>query len=352
VREARSNKKPISSSKAFWKIFLITFGCSIVAFTAGFGAINTFLDQKPMSQFDPTGAAADSLEMTDENLNVLVPAEGLFKTDPDFKDSKRVNVALFGNTIANEKQIGLTDTIMIASLDPDTKKVDIISVPRDTYYERDGYATSYLKINAVMETEGVKGAAEAVHNVLQGIPINYYAVIDYDGVKKIVDAIGGVEIDVPMNMKYTSKKQNLYIDLKKGKQTLDGDHAVQFLRYRKGYNEGDIGRVNAQQMFVKEAIKQSLGLNLPNVAKTVAENVKSDLNLRAILYLASKAGGMSGDNLNSYMLPGRSGEISGSGLSFWLSGEPEEVETMLREVYTGVSSTTMGAISGGGVEGE
>jgi LCP family protein required for cell wall assembly len=336
-----------SPRKAFAKFFVVTFLCCIVGITAGFGALDSLLGQKPMDKSEALGVEViEPAGQTAEKLNILIPAADVFSTDLDFKDSNRVNILLFGNTINNSKQKGLTDTIMLASFDPDEKKFDIISVPRDTYYEREGYANSaFLKINSVMETEGVKAACESVHNVLQGIPINYYAVVDYDGVEKIIEAIGGVPMDVPFNMYYTDAKQGLYIDLKKGEQRLDGKHAIQFLRYRKGYADGDIGRVDAQQQFVKAAVKEALGLNLPKVAQTVVDNVDSDIDVRAMLYLATNASGLGSDNVNSYMLPGNDGSISGSKLSFWLPAEGDEVVAMMREIYTGVKATTEGAIT-------
>jgi LCP family protein required for cell wall assembly len=338
-------KKGKSPRKAFAKFFVVTFLCGVVGITAGFGALDSLLDQKPMDKSEAFGIEDIEPEgQTAEKLNVLIPAGDDFKSDFDFKDSNRVNILLFGNTINNSKQKGLTDTIMLGSFDPDTKKFDIISVPRDTFYDREGYAgTAYLKINSVMETEGVKAACKAVHEVLQGIPINYYAVIDYDGVAKIVDSIKGVPMDIPFNMHYTDAKQGLYIDIKKGQQRLDGKHAVQFLRYRKGYADGDIGRVDAQQEFVKSAIKESLGLNLPTVAQTVVENVDSDIDIRAMLYLATNASGLGSDNVQSHMLPGTTGSISG--LSFWIPAEKDEIIKMLREIYTGVKATTESAIT-------
>jgi LCP family protein required for cell wall assembly len=335
-----------SPLRAFAKFFVITFICCIVGITAGLSAIDALLDKKPMEKEGAEVRALQPVEQTEEKLNVLIPAKGAFKTDPELKDSKRVNILLFGNTINNSKTKGLTDTIMLGSFDPDSKKLDIISVPRDTYYEREGYSYGgFLKINSVMESEGVKVACESIQNVLQGVPINYYAIIDYDGVARIVDAIGGVPIDVPFNMYYTDKKQGLYIDLKKGKQRLDGEHAIQFLRYRKGYKEGDLGRVEAQQKFVKAAVKEAIGLNLPKVAQTVVDNVDSDIDVRAMLYLASKVAGLASDDIKSHKLPGDSDYIGG--LSFWVPADDDAVLDMMREVYTGAPKTTEGAITPG-----
>jgi LCP family protein required for cell wall assembly len=345
----RTRSKKATPGKAFTKFFVITFICCIVGITAGLGAMDVLLGQKPMEKGATASSESLSVGETEEKMNILIPASDTFKTDPDFKDSKRVNILLFGNTINKGETYGLTDTIMLGSFDPETKKFDVISVPRDTYYDegREKYVTNggpgFLKINSVLESEGVKGAAESIHDVLQGVQINYYAVANYDGVAEIIDAIGGVPMDVPFNMHYTSAKQNLYIDLKKGKQTLDGAHAIQFLRYRKGYRNGDIGRVEAQQKFLKSAIKESMGLNLPKIAQTVMENVDSDLDLRAILYLASKAAGMDSGDVNMHMLPGTDSRISG--LSFWEAADADEVIEMMREVYTGIPRTTEGAIS-------
>lgn len=105
------------------------------------------------------------------------------------------------------------------------------------------------KINAAYGAEGIIGTANSVSDVLYGIPINYYAVVDYDSVKTIVDGIGGVPVNVEKAMKYDDPmdKPPLHINIPAGEQVLDGEHAIQYLRYRKGYREGDIGRVKAQQ---------------------------------------------------------------------------------------------------------
>jgi LCP family protein required for cell wall assembly len=225
---------------------------------------------------------------------------------------------------------GLADTIMLASFDPESKKLDVISVPRDTYRKPEKDSKANYKINSVMH-DGPEALAQAVHEELAGIPINYYALVSYEGVEKIVDSIGGVPMDVPMDMKYTSKKQNLYIDIPKGEQVLDGEHAVQFLRFRSGYATADIGRIGAQQEFIKAAAKEALGLKLPKVAKTVINNVESDLSIRAMLYMAKSAVGMQSDAISTYMLPGKGEMIHGG--SYYKPADISEIEQMLREIY-------------------
>ncbi|MDR3072240.1 MAG: LCP family protein [Clostridiales Family XIII bacterium] len=284
------------------------------------------MNDRPMDKGDV--ATQREREITEENMDVLIPGEGIFAAD--YADSKRVNVLLLGAT-----DEGLADVIMLASFDPESKRADIISIPRDTYYERAGYSGSWLKINAVFH-DGPEAMCQAVHNILLGIPINYYAVIDYNGVANIVDAIGGVPMDVPFYMSYRS--EGITIDIPAGQQVLDGAHAVQFIRYRSGYDNGDIGRVEAQQKFVKSAAKQALGLNLPNVIKTVVANVNSDLTNRAIVYLGGKAVGMDSNNISTAMLPGTDGNIAG--LSFWIRGEDYAIEQIVRAVYNGPPTAT------------
>jgi LCP family protein required for cell wall assembly len=268
-------------------------------------------------------------------MDGLVPIAG---EDSDFarkyEDSKRINILVLG-----ENQ-GLTDTIMLASFDTEIKRVDLISVPRDTYYERPDYPGAALqKINSVFKSEGSaddpeQGAvamARAVSDVLCGVPIHFYDIYSDDDIKKIVDAMGGIEIDVPMNMKYTDKKQNLYIDLKKGKQTLNGDQAVQFLRYRKGYKMGDLGRVEAQQSFMKEAFKQSIGLGFPKVAKTVMDNVESNMAGKMAIRIGSEAVGMKAKDMKTWMTPGEAKMMNGA--SYYIVDE-SKTEDMMNKIFS------------------
>jgi LCP family protein required for cell wall assembly len=304
----------------FVRLFLVTLVIATLISASGFTAYAKLLDVRFMEKGEHAGKPT---LVTEENMAVLIPGEGIFAQD--YRTSKRVNVLLLGTT-----DEGLADTIMLASFDPVSKRVDVISIPRDTYYYRSGYGASWLKVNAVFH-EGPVAMAEAVHNILVGIPINYYAVVDYTGVENIVNSMDGVPMYVPMDMYYSSPPQNLLINLKEGEQVLDGAHAVQFLRFRKGYINGDLGRVQAQQQFIKNAAAQALGRDLPNVAKSIQENVDSDITLRAILYLAKKAKGMDPGNVTTVMLPGTSARIQG--LSFYQAVDDYEIDQLMRTIY-------------------
>ncbi|MDR3305069.1 MAG: LCP family protein [Clostridiales Family XIII bacterium] len=325
-----TKKKKGFNSKLFIKVFVLVFIIALVGGTAGVIYVNKLLDAPILNKGDGSSGSGSGGDeeivrpTTPENISILVPGTGMFAAE--FKDSKRVNVLVLGNTA--EK---LSDTIMLFSFDPEAKSVAIISVPRDTYYARAGYSSSYLKINSVFQN-GPEASAEAVSDVLCGIPINYYAVASYDGVAHIVDSMGGVPFNVPKRMYYSAPLENLLIDLQAGEQILDGAHSVQYLRYRKGYYDGDLGRVAAQQEFMKAAIKQALNLNtLPALAKSIVENVDSDLTLRSILYVASEANGMNSDNVQAFMLPGVPEMIGG--LSFYVAADDTKITAMLREIY-------------------
>ncbi|MDD3168078.1 MAG: LCP family protein [Eubacteriales bacterium] len=250
-----------------------------------------------------------------------------------FKDKNRVNILVLG---VND---GMTDTLMLGSYDLDAKHVDVISIPRDTYYEREGAdSAAEKKINSIYSVDKAVGTASAVSDILMGMPINYYVVVDYDVVKKVVNSMGGVPMNITFHMHYNDPYDDppLKIDIPEGYQVLDGDKAVEFLRFRKGsggyagYPEGDIGRIKAQQEFIKSAFRQALGFSLPKVVKTTLDNVDSDLPLGMATKLAANAVGLDGEDMQTVMIPGESG--TKDGLSYWFSDE-DGIEEMLTQIY-------------------
>ncbi len=325
-RKKQKVRKEMSFLKTFL-IFLVAFTLIItlgMSLLSGVGDIQLFGDDNPKL----------SLE-----LNTLIDPDNPFYDA--FTEANRVNVLLLGT---NQN---MADTIMLVSFDMDLKHVDVVSVPRDTYFYRKGYYDpGSHKINSVMLTDGPVGMAKAVSATLMDIPINYYAVIKYDGVKAVVDAMGGVPMDVKQDMNYKDpydKPVPLVIDIKKGEQVLDGDHAVQFLRYRKGYREGDLGRVKAQQEFIKAAFKQALKKDFLKVAKKGIEVVDSDLDIKTVVALATKALGMESDDMTTYMMPNTPYDRA----PWYVIADGPGIEEMITEMYSlqpEVEETTDGAI--------
>jgi LCP family protein required for cell wall assembly len=289
IANGKTNMKK-SPLQSFLRTFLVAFIVFVLLCTPGLAIFGKVADQNLL------GGGEDNPVLREQLPAIVDEGSPFFEA---FTDKNRVNILLMG------VNANLTDTIMLASFDTDAKHVDLISVPRDTYYHRDGYnSEGENKINAAYRGNPVN-TAKAVSEILLGMPINYYAVIDYDGVETIVDSMGGVPMNIEFNMKYSDPYDDppLVINIPKGEQVLDGKHAVQFLRYRKGYLEGDLGRVKAQQEFMKSAFRQCLSFKLPKIAKTVFNNVESDITIGETLSLATAATGISGDGIETYMLP-------------------------------------------------
>lgn len=153
-----------------------------------------------------------------------------------------------------------TDVILIVNIDSKNHKINIISVPRDT---RVPLGNSHFKINAVYSyamNKGLKKEEKLISAVsdVTGIPIHHYAIIDLEGFREIIDKLGGVEFNVTRDYYYSDPAQNLYIDIKKGKQILNGKNAEGLIRYRHDYAMGDLQRISVQQEFMKALINQKL----------------------------------------------------------------------------------------------
>ena len=307
-------------SKIFWKFFF-TF---LLVFTLIFMPIVKAVSN--ISLFD-NGLSLYGDDNISDSRGVFVSQRGTFYDD--YEAVSRLNLLMLG---VNNK---MTDTIMVASWNMDDSTVDVISVPRDTYYHRNGFDSgTEKKINAIYAGEGPKKAAEAISDVLYGMEINYYAIIDYDAVKTIVDGVGGVPMDVKRNMYYTDPYDTppLVIDIKKGQQVLDGEHAVQFLRYRHGYINGDLGRVEAQQEFVKSLFKQCIDHGVLSSARLITENIQSDLTVGAATRYALSALNIKEDSLESWTIPGEAQYVDE--ISYYIQ-DKEATKEMLHRIYAG-----------------
>lgn len=330
VRKSKKTpkKKKVPRNRSFLEVFFLFFIGFTLIITGGLYLLNS---------------VGNVALFGDENPELAIELDTLVDPDSPFYDAfttaNRVNILCLG------VNSNMADTIMLVSFDMDQKHVDIISVPRDTYYYREGYTDPAAhKINAVMPKNGAVGMAKAVSKTLLDIPINYYAVIEYDGIRTIVDTMGGVPIDVQMDMNYKDPYDTppLIIDIDKGFQTLNGDQAVQYLRFRKGYADADIGRINAQQEFVKAAFKQALGKDLLKVIKKGFEEVDSDLKVKTVLSLATKALGMSEADMTTYTMPHTLYDQA----PWYVIADGEGIEAMITEIYSlDIEATTDGAVT-------
>lgn len=310
--------------KSFFKVFAVAFLCFTILIGSGTLAFFKYYDPMPSaSAEDPSG---DILFPSNEEY-----ADAETPLEKAVKSSRRVNVLLLG------LEGPRTDTIMLASFDPDKKRLDIISIPRDTYFFRKGYNDAdQKKINAAYSHGGAEQLMAIVSSIL-GVPVHEYVKVTYSGIERIVDSIGGVEVNIPFDMDYDDiyAEPELHIHFEKGIQTLKGENAIEYLRFRKnndgtGYQNGDLGRIEAQQQFLKSAAKNILGFKLPVVANTMFQYIKTGMSLPDILYYAKYAVGMTRDDINTYRIPGR---VTNMGLSYFLH-DPIETEALMTDIYT------------------
>jgi LCP family protein required for cell wall assembly len=207
-----------------------------------------------------------------------------------------------------------TDTLMLVSLDSVNKKVSILSIPRDTRIIHEG---QYDKINHLYGYTGKeKNTIKAVTQIT-GIPVHYYAVIDFAGFRNIIDILGGVDFEVPDvnnsgGMFYKDPAQDLTINLKAGMQRLNGKEAEGLVRYRMGYPDADLGRIKVQQQFVKELLKQKLQLKYitkaMDIYSEIVKNARTNYSLADVASHALIAKSIDTDNIETFSLPGYGGE--------------------------------------------
>ena len=217
-----------------------------------------------------------------------------------------------------EDDVGRSDTLMVATIDPDLDKAALLSIPRDTRVKIQKYG--YDKINAAFAYGGEKLTQQTVEDFL-GINIDYYIIINTRSFVKIIDALGGIDINVEKRMYYEDPWDDdggLLIDLKPGLQHMDGKTAVTYVRYRD--EDGDIGRIERQQKFMKACMEQltspSILTKLPTVIQEVMDSVKTNLSMRQLLEFAGTLKSAQKYGLRTEMVPGRPLYIEG--ISYWI----------------------------------
>ncbi|HJG37322.1 LCP family protein [Enorma phocaeensis] len=247
------------------------------------------------------------------------------------------------------------DTIILARIDPTQQQVTLISIPRDT---RITYKGETMKINAAHTEEGAAGMVEAV-NELCGIEISHYAEISFDGLVQLVDALGGVEVNVPDEI---DDPKAADFTIEPGLQTLNGEQALAFCRSR-AFADGDYTRMRHQRIFVaalaNTILNKTDATQLPGIIDAMADMVATDLSLPDILSLANAMRGMDTDSMWTANIPSHAGgDTYINGVSYVFVHE-EELEEMMARVDAGEdpegpqsglsldsgSSTTIGDLS-------
>ena len=201
---------------------------------------------------------------------------------------------------------GGSDTNILVCFDQPNKKISLVSLPRDTLLHHDWVSN---KLNYAYAKGGTGLLQEEIENLL-GIPVDFYVTVNLKGFISLVDQIGGVDFNVPVDMDYDDPYQNLHIHYSKGMQHLNGQQAMEVVRWRKnndgtGYATADIGRIDTQQAFLKVVAQQLLKIdNVPAMAKVFFKYVKTDLTTGNLVWLGTEALSMGMDSVSFHTLPG------------------------------------------------
>lgn len=263
--------------KTFFKSFLTTILVIIILALIGFAGYFYFLNDNE----------EDKIDDGKENLQFLM-------LGVDSLDSRKADNAR-------------SDTIMVVNVDCKSGKVNIISIPRDTYSSIKGYKKT--KINHSFKYGGSELTLDTVNNLL-GTDIKYYVTVDYRFVEDVVDKICGVTVDVPLDMNYEDPTADppLKIDIKEGTQTLKGNDAIGFLRYRKGYPDADLGRVKAQQQFMSSLLSKMKEpktlLKAPLLMSSYVNYSENNIPAKKLAKIAIKMRGITSEDIVTNTLPG------------------------------------------------
>ena len=259
---------------------------------------------------------------TDENGNKIIIVDD---AGNEVKDKRRKEDSYNFLILGRDANAFLTDVMMVANLDTSTGSMSIMQIPRDTFVSG-GYPTG--KLNAVYstlyhdqlmtngnnESDAAKVAREGFTSLIENglsVKIDYTVVMNLSGFRRIVDILGGVDVNVPFTMSYNDPDQGLYINIPAGWQHLDGNAAEGFVRYRYGYALADLARQDAQKQFMfalvdkmKSTLKITEAKKISDVIGAIYENVETNVTLEKAIYFAKCLLGVDSGNIKMLTIPG------------------------------------------------
>ena len=319
TRKHPKRRKPFNPVKTFFKVMLSIVMVFVVLAGGACFAYHKVTGEWPFGG-DTIAKDADETSMLDALLG----------------RNMKLNVAVFGVDADGTR----TDVAFVVHYDSSQESLSLLSIPRDTRVDVCpdveqllGKRYGVMKFNAVHAVGGKEYGPQAAVLQLEdmlGIKIDHYVKVDFNALVEIVDAVGGVEVDVPQDMKWDmSDTGDIKIDLKKGLQTLDGNKALQLVRFRKGYANGDVGRIQVQQLFLKAlATKvlstESIVKNLGDYIKVMYKYVDTDVSLSDALKYANYITKIDMSKMTMETLPGVGQYISG--VSYFIHDPAETTE--------------------------
>ena len=260
------------------------------------------------------------------------------------ESGNRINILLVGiddGEIGNPKNSPhRSDSMLLAGVHKGTGSVSLLSIPRDTRVAIPGHSSND-KFGHSFAYGGIELTKATTEEFLK-IPVHYYVVADWQGFIRVVDALGGVDLNVDANMDYEDPYANLKIHLKKGFQHLNGQQAGEYVRFR--HDEmGDIGRVARQQKFLKalaaQAIKPGNLIRLPQIVGIMGQSVQTNMNMWSFREIFSALPALKNNQIQSDMIPGNFANIGG--LSYW-SPDREETKKVVERLFIAAPTPNAG----------
>jgi LCP family protein required for cell wall assembly len=285
LRKQKKIKKPLTLKEK------IIATISVVLMVASVGAIVSvvLLNWRPLQKdglVDQT--IITPLEIQDKSMNILIVG---IDNEPGRNKGKQ------------------TDIIMVANFDLEANKINILQFPRDTYVSK---TTITGKINATYSLKkngGMDGLAKLINNQFK-LPIDHYAMIEMDGFRRVIDSIGGVQMDVPISFNLDG------ITIKKGLQTLNGIKAEKVVRERHSYPGQDLGRIETQRIFLAalfNKVKETKKTELANLIPKVSKDISTDFKVGEILTLLEKIQGVKSEDISAFLVPGQTATNTNKG---------------------------------------
>ncbi len=299
-----------SLKKSLIIFVIVMFG----VFAAGYVYFNNYFNQ---------------LQMT--RVEFEAPILGTHENDVELEEPQNEETEITVLIMGTDKSGYRTDAMLAANVDFETNTVSLFSIPRDYRIKLNSHVqdlinhhTEYLKLtelHAYAKSADYSSPASLTASAaeeLLGFRFDHIVVFNFKAFRDVIDALGGIEVNVPTRLYYNDPYQDLYIDLYAGVQTLNGKQAESLVRFRKDNNGGgygDFNRMEVQQYVLKEFVKKLISLksamSINDLFDIAKENVKTDADLNEVIYLMSRASEIDFNRIYSHTLEGYGDTIGG-----------------------------------------
>ena len=274
--------------------------------------------------------------------SALDPAHGIIGTIPGTDGDGVVETlspegAFTVLAVASDEVSGLNDVVMLVAFYPENMRLNIVQIPRDTYFRAN--SRTYRKINgAASALGGIEAFAKELGKAL-GINIDYTVQFNLNALAKVVDLVGGVPINLPYDMDYDDPDQGLFIHLKAGDHVLDGDMAIQFVRFRSGYIRGDIARIDAQKIFmaafIEHITKEVSLMKIPGLIAVMLGDIKTNMSFSECISFAQSALSLRTENVRMVTISGEDTRTQiDSGAWYYIINRESSIDIVNRYLNT------------------